>query len=175
VTTIINLYGGPGSGKSTTAAHLFALMKLDHMNVELVTEYAKDKVWEGSNHVLRDQLYVFAKQHNRLFRLIDKVDYVITDAPLLLSIHYGAYLGYTFENLVLSMYHSMRNRNYFIRRVKPYSSHGRTQKTVDEAIQIDNAIKTILSANHIGYGLVDGDENAASIILRGVKLDTPRF
>ena len=43
---VINLFGGPGCGKSTTAADLFARMKLRGLSVELVTEYAKDVVWD---------------------------------------------------------------------------------------------------------------------------------
>ncbi len=39
------MFGGPGTGKSTSAAGLFFKMKLAQMEVELVTEYAKDLVW----------------------------------------------------------------------------------------------------------------------------------
>lgn len=39
---VINLYGGPGTGKSTTAAMLFAKMKLAGFNCEYVPEFAKD-------------------------------------------------------------------------------------------------------------------------------------
>ena len=47
-TVVINLFGGPGCGKSTIAAELFAILKKQGYEVELVTEYAKDKVWEES-------------------------------------------------------------------------------------------------------------------------------
>jgi predicted ATPase len=58
---VINLYGGPGTGKSTTAAALFALMKREGYNVELVTEFAKDLVWTERNKELGDQIYIFGK------------------------------------------------------------------------------------------------------------------
>ena len=89
-TKLINLFGGPGIGKSTVAAHLYAHLKMEGYSAELVTEYAKDKVWEGSINVLRDQIYVFAKQRFRLGRIVGKVEYIVTDAPLLLSMVYGA-------------------------------------------------------------------------------------
>jgi pantothenate kinase len=41
-TTIINVYGGPGAGKSTSAAYLYYLLKVAGKNVELVREYVKD-------------------------------------------------------------------------------------------------------------------------------------
>lgn len=42
MTIYVNLYGGPGSGKSTTAAGVVSQLKLLSINAELVTEYAKD-------------------------------------------------------------------------------------------------------------------------------------
>lgn len=44
MTSVINLIGGPGSGKSTTAAGLFFRMKSMGVRCELVTEYAKELV-----------------------------------------------------------------------------------------------------------------------------------
>lgn len=91
MTKIINIFGGPGIGKSTVIAGLFHEMKINNMNVEVANEVAKDMVWENRFDILReDQLYVFAKQHRRIWRLINKVDYVIADCPLLMCIPYIA-------------------------------------------------------------------------------------
>ena len=43
---VVNLFAGPGSGKSTTCAGVFAKLKLAGVNCEMALEYAKDKVWE---------------------------------------------------------------------------------------------------------------------------------
>ena len=53
---VINLVGGPGCGKSTTAAGLFYELKRRDYSVELVTEYAKSRVWEDSLRTLNDQI-----------------------------------------------------------------------------------------------------------------------
>ena len=45
-TKIINIFGNPGSGKSTIAAYLFTALKSRNIEVELVTETAKDLVWD---------------------------------------------------------------------------------------------------------------------------------
>jgi adenylate kinase family enzyme len=45
---LVNLYGAPGSGKSTGAAYIFSKLKMAGVDAELVTEFAKDKVWEES-------------------------------------------------------------------------------------------------------------------------------
>lgn len=45
-TKYINVLGGPGVGKSTTAAYVFSEMKRMGLSVEYVPEVAKDFVWE---------------------------------------------------------------------------------------------------------------------------------
>ena len=85
---VINLFGGPGSGKSTTAAALFSNLKRLDFKCELVTEYAKDVEYEGRSNIFEDQLYITAKQNRRLKRLQDyhiSLDYAITDCSLLLD------------------------------------------------------------------------------------------
>lgn len=58
MTTYVNIFGGPGVGKSTTAADLFVAMKKAGYNVELVTEVAKDFVWEDRSTTLTIQPYI---------------------------------------------------------------------------------------------------------------------
>lgn len=65
---VVNLFGGPGSGKSTCAAGVFTLLKLSGVNAELVTEYAKDLTWEKRHVTLANQHYIFGKQLQRLKR-----------------------------------------------------------------------------------------------------------
>ena len=54
MTLVVNFFAGPGAGKSSMAAGLFAELKFRGVNCELATEYAKDKVWEGSLGVFDD-------------------------------------------------------------------------------------------------------------------------
>lgn len=70
MTMYVNLFGGPGAGKSTTAASLFAEMKKLGKNVELVTEVAKDFVWEERQKTLEIQPYITVKQLPFKFAII---------------------------------------------------------------------------------------------------------
>lgn len=161
---VINAYGGPGTGKSTTCAGLFYEMKSAGYKVELVTEYAKDKVYEGHLGCLEDQIYIFAKQQRRLNRLIGQVEWAITDSPLLLSILYNKDLSENFNRLVIDQYNRYSNYNFFINRVKPYQKYGRSQE-LDEAIELDIKMKKILYDNNIFACFIDGDYHAPQSIL----------
>lgn len=162
---VINLFAGPGAGKSTTAAGLFHSMKLDKFNVELVTEYAKDLTWDERWGTLDDQLYVFAKQHNRLYRLRDKVDYVVTDSPLLVGLMYKKpnYLPLHFDKLVMEAWNTYENYNFFLHRRKEYVQVGRTQ-TLEQAQEVDTRVKNYLDMHGIAYETVPGDVTAVNTI-----------
>jgi len=164
---IINLYGGPGSGKSTMAAFIFSELKDRGLNVELVTEYAKDLTWQKSNMVLDNQLYVFAKQYHRIWRLKDQVDFIITDAPILNSLIYNP-PSETFKKLVVEQYNSFDNIDIFLNRVKRYNPSGRSQ-TEDEAKILDAAILDMLKNNSINIDLkIDGDRSSRESIINQI-------
>jgi hypothetical protein len=156
-TLVVNLYGGPGSGKSTMRAGVFERLKNLGYNVEEATEYAKDKTWEQNRVVLRNQIYVFGKQHFRISRLLGNVQIVVTDSPLLLSLYYGRNLGKEFDNLVVSEYRKMWNLDIFVKRTKPYNPAGRGQ-TEEEAKEIDKWIKEVLPDYGIDFVEFDGDQ-----------------
>jgi len=126
---VVNMFGAPGAGKSTGAAYVFSKLKMAGINAELVTEFAKDKVWEGSQAVFQNQAYIFGKQYFRISRLQDKVDVVITDSPILLSSFYNKdeLLGKELDALVTKVFESYQNFNVYINRVKAYNPAGRFQ------------------------------------------------
>lgn len=82
---------GPGVGKSTIAASIFCKLKELGFNVELITEYAKECVYENKLKTMQDQVYLLAKQYHKLKNALDHNDILITDSPLLLSCIYFKY------------------------------------------------------------------------------------
>jgi len=166
---VINLFAGPGAGKSTTAAGLFHRMKLERTSVELVTEYAKDMTWEKRHNILVDQLYMFAKQHRRVHRVAGEVDYVVTDSPLLQCLVYvDADEPASFVQLVLDYWGRYENLNFFLERVKPYVAAGRSQSE-DQARRIDDAIRGMLEGRGVPFERVPGDAQAPERILAAVR------
>jgi ABC-type glutathione transport system ATPase component len=166
---VINLFAGPGAGKSTTAAGVFHLMKVEGMSVELVTEYAKEMTWEKHHNILTDQLYIVAKQHRRLRRLRGEVEYVVTDSPLLMCCYYRKNdYSETLDKLILELWNLDENVNFFIDRVKPYVGVGRRQSEED-ARKVDVELRNLLAQHQVAYESVAGEGGAAARILGRIK------
>ena len=51
-TIVVNLFGSPSAGKSTTATGLFHQLKLKGINCEYVSEFAKHVVWQENFNTL---------------------------------------------------------------------------------------------------------------------------
>ena len=166
---VINLLGGPCTGKSTLAADLFSTFKKIGIECELVMEYAKDKVWEESYHTLDNQIYVFGKQLHRMWRLIGKVDVIITDSPLLLSILYDKKKNKTFRKLVLEQYYQFKNITYFIERSFDYNENGRYQNE-DEAKKLDNELLKLLETNDVDFFFGKNDDELRERIIENTLL-----
>jgi len=145
----INLFGGPGTGKSTMAAGLFYELKsLSNKNnhnkqYELVREYVKNWAWEGRKISGYDQFYIFSKQlRAEEICLKNGVDVIVTDSPLALSYMYT--VTYNLEarseirNATLAFEKQYPSLNVMLVRDdnKPYNSKGRFQ-TLEEARQLD--------------------------------------
>jgi nicotinamide riboside kinase len=155
----INLFGGPGVGKSTLATRLFSEMKIQGYNVEYVSEYAKEMTYMESFNVLNDQLKVLAEQHHKQWILKDKVDYCIIDGPFLLStIYYNEKYGIPkqeFYDFVVSLYNSYNNMNMLLLRGEyGYQTIGRNE-TFEESKEIDNRIKQMLIDTKQNFSIIN--------------------
>jgi len=165
-TRVINFYGGPCSGKSTAAAGLFYKMKLLGYSVELTDEFAKECVWEGNIPMLKDQLWILAHQHRKILRLADKVDYVITDSPVLLSpIYREVYEGPLYSDLIdrlaLECYNMYDNMNFMLSRPREnFEQDGRAQDEV-QSVQIDLEIVDQFKRLNIPYTQIEGADHAS--------------
>jgi len=155
MTTYINLFAGPGAGKSTLAAEIFAHFKKQGKSVELVTEFAKDLVWENRQSTLEIQPYVSMKQFRNLARLKGKVDYVVTDSPIIkdsvYARRYAAELPQSFHELLFFLHHNLGDSiNILLTREHAYNSEGRYQDE-QEAIDIDKELRFMLELHDIDY------------------------
>ena len=152
-TTIINFYGGPGTGKSTCAAYIFYLLKAEGLNTELVREYVKDWAWEQRKISTYDQIYFLGKQIRRESMLYGKVDWIVSDSPVMMNLYYAQKyctlsLSEGVRAATLSFYQQAaedghKHFHIFLKRTKPYLSDGRYQSEA-EALEIDLEIRNTL-------------------------------
>ena len=166
---VVNLFGAPGAGKSTGAAIVFSELKKAGINAELVAEFAKDKTWEHNAKALSVQEYIFGKQSYRLARCRDDVDVIVTDSPLPLSIIYNnnPALDMHFEHIVINVFDTYDNINYYINRVKPYNPKGRNQ-TESESDALATPIKELLYNYKISFTEINGDSDGYESIVQDV-------
>ena len=157
---VINIFGGPGAGKSTTASGLFYEMKKHWIGAEYVQEFAKELVWSDSAHMLSEQNYIFAEQEHRLNRLRGKVAVAVADSPLLLSSFYAppAYPK-SFHQSVFDFFHTYDNLNVFVNRTHEYALAGRIQDEADADL-LSSKMKAYLAANGIPFWSIAASDAA---------------
>jgi hypothetical protein len=160
---VVNLFAGPGAGKSTGATYIFSKLKMLGIDAEYVSEFAKDKVWEENERVFHSQFYITGKQSWKILRCNGKVDVIITDSPILLGAMYSddnplliPAIKYEFDKY--------DNVNLFIQRAKKYNPNGRNQ-TENEAKEIDDKIIDFLNANNVRYRTIFGNEEGYNVAI----------
>lgn len=174
-TIVINIAGGPGTGKTTIAAQLFSKLKEKGYEVENVSEFAKELVWEGRNEAFDDRLYMHGEQNHRLMQMNNKLDYIITDSPLFLTAVYNNYYlkdkfpksyNQMIENVTLETFKLYNNKVYLLDRNTGYKIVGRRENK-NTAKQIDEALIKYLDKNKIKYKKLSLD-NAVENILKDI-------
>lgn len=164
MTIIVELIGGPGCGKSTTAAGLFHLLKLQGKSVELISEWVKKWAWEEREIKPTDQLYITAKQMQKETDLIGKVDYIITDSPIYLAEYYGNKYSVFDMGPIVDQYilhtknDGVKRHTFFLERSKPYDTKGRWTSEAD-AILADEELKLLLNQKNLSFTNIGGDDN----------------
>ena len=160
-TVVVNLFAGPGAGKTTCAWAIASELKKSNIETEYVSEYAKELVWDNDltllDGTLSHQKILYQEQKHRIDRLIGKVDVIVTDSPIILGLMYldkskcsvDEYL--TFVQAAISDYTGYNNFNLFINRGKEFQQTGRIHN-LEQSKKIDTEIKELLNRNGIYYG-----------------------
>lgn len=158
-TLIVNIYGGPGIGKSTAALQIVAELKKMGYSAEYVSEVAKDYIYaknfEMLNGKYENQSKLMKEQQSKIDLLIGNVDIVITDSPLILS---GAYINEDdktakkFVSEVISEYQAYNNYDIVLNRdlSVAFETEGRIHN-LEQSIEKDAEITSLLDDCGIEY------------------------
>lgn len=168
-TLVVNLLGGPGTGKSSIRAGVFSELKFENVDCEEAPEFAKDLTWEKRKVALSNQNYVFGEQHMRLFRNLGQVEVVITDSPLLLTAIYDTSDASHLRDQAITEFNKMWNYNVFLKRYNPYNPNGRNQDEAG-AKEIDAKILDYLLDNQIPFETAKGTREGRDYIIKKVLM-----
>jgi hypothetical protein len=172
---LINFVASPSSGKSIMAALTFVKLKTDHNSSELIQEYAKQLVWSEKFEELANQWYVTKKQYDMIKAVYGKVDYLVTDSPLLVGLHYNRYHTDNVcnvektESMILSKMDEFNNIYIFLKRNKnnPYEKIGRIHDE-NQSIEIEKNLKGLLDEFNLKYLEIESDVNNIDKIMEYV-------
>lgn len=164
MTVVINLLGGSGLGKSTTAALVYGEMKLKGADVELVREFVKEWAIQGRLIGPMDQGIIYGEQLSRETSLYDKSQYIVTDSPLILCpVYQQFYTGKSpiketvLQDLQTAASKGVRHLNVVLGRNKPFNPKGRYE-TADQAKQVDAFLINFLKEHQIPFVEVTTDD-----------------
>ena len=177
---LINLFGGPGIGKSGICSGITYHLKKNHISCNNVYEFPKIIAWDRNMHAIKDQLYILANQHRGVSQCYGKVDYIIVDSPVLFSLIYNKFYdsGYPselynedFNKLVLNIHRYYNNTNILLKR-NPTSIHNKNQRfqTPQQSLLIDQLCKDVLDEYSIPYIEVEVNDKSVKKILKELGL-----
>ena len=172
---LVNLFGGPGIGKSGIAAGLTYELKKRHISCNNPYEFPKKLAWDKNYPAIQDQLYVFANQHRGIAECYGKVDYIIIDSPILFSKIYHSYYtegypaefyGDSFHQMILELHNKYDNINILLERAEGVHNDDERFQNYEESLLIDDLCKKILEENNIPYHTVKVGKNTVKDIIK---------
>lgn len=168
---VLNIFGGPGSGKTTLASRLFSALKQHGIESASPEEHAKLAIWSNQPWLLDQQTILLGRTWETLHALHDKVDVVIVDSPIMLcSVYAGNREPICFHQLVADIHRRTDRANLLLQRDPnlEYSMNGR-RENAREARVVDERIMTTLDLNSEPFTEIARDDDAIENILHSVK------
>lgn len=178
VSKLINLFGGPGIGKSGIAAGITYKMKKKHIKVNNPYEFPKKLAWDNNIPAISDQLYVFANQHRGIAECYGKVDYIVIDSPILFSTIYHRYYtkgypaemyGKVFHDMVIDLHRRYSSINILLERGVTIHNDDERFQNYKQSVEIDTLCKNVLDETKSPYHTVKVGDNSVKDIMKIIK------
>ncbi len=175
----INLWGGPGVGKTATAYWLFSELKIKGYDVQFSEEACKRWACQGRPIISMDQLLLTALQVNTEDEYLRSGTHlVITDCPVMISYVYAHRDKLDYSDIILDIGRNFEKRypsvNIFIERSKDikYQSEGRYE-TEDEAKHADKLMYDFVNKEYRTLHLVPPEGRHNLLIGLGNSIGRP--
>ncbi len=155
-TLVVSAFGGPGSGKTVACMDICQQLKKRGYNAEYVSEVAKDYVYDENYEMLdgsaEHQYDMLQEQLKRVDRYMGKVDFVVTDSPVLLNGIYNRQLTPEYEHQILQLHEQYNNFVFFVNRDESHFQMEGRIHDLEESMEKDEQIRALLDKNKIYYG-----------------------
>lgn len=162
----LQLWGGPGVGKSSVAAGVFYQLKLHGVCCEAPREFVKDEHYRGELQLLSQQT-IIEQQYRNHTAAIDQVDVLVAECPAATPLAYCTpeeYAAYapqvrraTHDWVTLDVL-LLRNPEY------GYQTTGRTQ-TAEEALRFEQDIFIPFVKNWVGAKLIEVPSSSSTVAM----------
>lgn len=168
-TIIVNLFAPPNRGKALMAHKVcdnlltrgVSCSVVSHEHLPLETARYSD---------VQNEIFIFARDFNKIFRLHGHVEVIVTDKPLMMSLFYNIRYGQGYyqrlNDLIIEQNANLYNMNFFLKGESTTAKHDLTQSEIND-IEID--MEAMLRAYRNEYTSVDvGDIKSVDMISNAV-------
>lgn len=158
---IINLYGAPGSGKSTGGAYIYSELKMRGVNVRMFwNEETED---EGALDNFDRGITSLATSYIEQLTINYCPDVIINTYPLGQIAMCSMDLVDTYYDTIIDQ----NQKNYLLLRVKPYRGDGRNH-TEEESDEIARLLRKYLDCLDVKYSAVGGHREGYECIIEDI-------
>ncbi len=149
---IVNLFGGPGIGKSRVALELTGRLKSQGFDAEYVDEWIKEAAWLGYHDLFNQPDVIAANQRRKLETVKQHCTIVVTDCPLILTVPYAKYNvkkwpHESFSAMVTTLFNQYNNYNVWLERNPTIFKQTGRRETLSDATKLDSLIKEFIDNN----------------------------
>jgi len=157
----INIFGGPGAGKTTQALEIAYYLRTRGVEIEYVDEYVKEWAYDGRIPSPLDQIYISGQQFYKEVRVLSHgIPHIITDSPMLLAGLYARYYGGDEEvgELIDAKADFLDKRfpflNIYIERDEALFNESARLQNLEESKSIDTMILNLLVSRYGEDGFI---------------------
>lgn len=178
MTVLINLFGSSSAGKSSLMADLFQTLKFKGYTVEMCPEIIKQWAWDGIHPNKYDQYFLMGQEIKQQSRLLGKVDFAISDSPVIQNSFYNWYLNKAdnlfqpskdYLDMVIADGHTVVN--YMLFRNKPFETKGRYQSEEESDMIASALLKYVTERGFYVPKLPGQDHERVEAILKNLKIE----
>ena len=112
------------------------------------------------------QLEILKEQLHRIDRLYGKVDFIVTDASILLNAIYNSELTPEYEKMLEMLNGQYENFNFLVQREGKFEEEGRIH-SYEESIRKDNEVEQMLQRYGLFYGVYN--HGTLDVIVKNVQ------